>query len=187
MIASNLQRKLGNSSLGEEIVHLRQFTSAIVCFEALVLNFRSDYNQILKTMEYLWYVPDQQEDLPEPGRCVGSSTGNHSVLMIIFILPQTYIPDIWYHTVFQSKSRCSCTHEETHILDVEVKDFLHECGGHSDHHYVSPVLTKGPHHDHPNIPKRKYFSSKSPNMKQCKYVFNSSYLWTRCTSMYWIR
>ena len=72
---------MSNSSLSEEIVHLRQFTSAIVCFEALVLNFRSDYNQILKTMEYLWYVPDQQEDLPEPGRCVGSSKENHSVLM----------------------------------------------------------------------------------------------------------
>ena len=82
-----------------------------------------------------------------------------------------------------SKSGCLCADERTHILDVEVKDFLHECGGHSDHHYVSPVLTKGPHHDHPHIPKRKYFSSKSPNMKQCKCVFDSSYLLTHCTSI----
>ena len=101
----------------------------------------------------------------------------------MIILPQTYIPDIYYHTVFQSKSRCSCTHEETHILDVEVKDFLHECGGHRDHHYISPVLTKGPNHDHPHIPKRKYFSRKSPSMKQCKHVFDSSYLLTHCTSI----
>ena len=61
-------------------------------------------------------------------------------------------------TELDSKSRCLCVDEKTHILDVEVKDFLHECWGHRDHHYVSPVLTKGPHHDHPNIPKRNYFS-----------------------------
>ena len=64
-----------------------------------------------------------------------------------------------------------------------MKDFLHECGGHRDHHYVPPVLTKGPHHDHPHIPKRKYFSRKSPSMKQCKHVFDSSYLLTHCTSI----
>ena len=41
----------------------------------------------------------------------------------------------------------------THIFDVEVKDFLHECGGHRDHHDVAPVLTEGPHHNHPDIPE----------------------------------
>ena len=41
----------------------------------------------------------------------------------------------------------------THIFNVEVKDFLHECGGHRDHHDVAPVLTEGPHHNHPDIPE----------------------------------
>ena len=42
-----------------------------------------------------------------------------------------------------------------HIFYVEVKDFLHECGGHRDHHDVAPVLTEGPHHNHPDIPVQK--------------------------------
>ena len=41
----------------------------------------------------------------------------------------------------------------THIFNVEVKDFLHECGGHRDHHDVAPVLTEGPRHNHPDIPE----------------------------------
>ena len=41
----------------------------------------------------------------------------------------------------------------THIFNVEVKYFLHECGSHSDNHDVAPVLTEWPDHYHPDIPK----------------------------------